>query len=145
MSYFTGNVYVLGEEGVEDMGKDSKGINRGKCSKPSCDCVDFVYNKDKGIKCSNCGHIPITHAEIQFEQIIKHYDGFSESTSEDVIKPFINEKEVKETYEDAIDDLSEDSSHQPTGSNKLVPYVKSVQLLDACADNFLYIAQQDAS
>ena len=146
ISRISGNVYVLGEEGVEDMGKDSKGINRGKCSKPGCDCIDFVFNKDKGIKCSNCGHVPIAHAEIRFEQIIKPYDGLLESASEDEIEPLIaiDEVEVKETYEDAINDLSEDSGHQPTGSNKDIRgTLRGECTANGCmCKQFLYIAQQ---
>ena len=91
------------------MGKDSKGINRGKCSKPGCGCVDFLYKEDKGIKCSNCGHVPIAHAETRFE-ILKPPDGFLESASEDEID---DEEIEEETYENVNDDLS----HQPAGSS----------------------------
>ena len=96
------------------MGKDSKGINRGKCSKPGCGCVDFLYKEDKGtIKCSNCGHVPIAHAETRFE-ILKPPDGFLESASEDEID---DEEIEEETYENVNDDLSHQPRHQPAGSS----------------------------
>lgn len=90
------------------MGKDSQGINRGRCSKPGCDCGDFIYKKDKGVKCSNCGHVPTVHADIRFE-IQNPLDEFL-STSEGEI----DDKEFKEeTYENVNDDLR----HQPGGSS----------------------------
>ena len=47
------------------MGKDAKGINRGKCSKPECNCVEYLFEKENGHKCVNCGHVPIKHTEIE--------------------------------------------------------------------------------
>lgn len=115
------------------MGKDSKGINRGKCSKPGCGCVDFLYKEDKGIKCSNCGHVPIAHAaaETRFE-ILKPPDGFLESASEDEIE--------EETYENVNDDLS----HQPAGSSMDIQgTLRGECTITGCkCRQFSYIVQQ---
>ena len=121
------------------MGKDSKGINRGKCTKPGCGCVDFLYNKDNGIKCSNCRHVPIAHAEI-----LKPHDGFLDSASEDEIEPLMDDEETEETYEDVNDDLGQDLSHQPTGSNiDIRGTLRGECTTSGCTcKQFLYIAQE---
>lgn len=56
------------------MGRDSKGIDRGKCSKPGCGCDQFLYKEEKGPRCSNCGHVPVNHAEIREAVLIKPLD-----------------------------------------------------------------------
>ena len=45
------------------MGKDIRGINRGKCSKRGCDCVQY-FKEENGQKCTNCGHVPTVHTKI---------------------------------------------------------------------------------
>jgi len=47
------------------MGKDCNGIDRGRCNKPDCNCLQFLYEKDKGVKCSNCGHVPAKHSAVR--------------------------------------------------------------------------------
>lgn len=53
------------------MGRDSSGVDRGKCKKPNCKCRQFLYDKDKGLKCSDCGHVPTAHIAIPEASLIE--------------------------------------------------------------------------
>lgn len=83
------------------MGKDSQGINRGKCFEPGCDCDDFVIHK-KGTKCNNCGHVPTIHVKMRFETV-NPPGGSLESGSKDDEEI---EKSCKDASEDPNDDLA---------------------------------------
>ena len=52
------------------MGKDCNGIDRGRCNKPGCNCLRFLYDKEKGVKCSNCGHVPAKHSAIREDLLV---------------------------------------------------------------------------
>ena len=63
------------------MGKDAKGISRGRCSKQGCDCVEYLYEKENGHKCANCGHVPIKHTHEEFHDSDETLDGTDEELS----------------------------------------------------------------
>ena len=79
------------------MGRDVQGINRGKCSKPDCDCTQYLYKKEKGPKCSNCGHVPVIHTEIG-EAVIEPSNNPSGFTPKEAFKK-TDERNDKETFE----------------------------------------------
>ena len=88
------------------MGRDSKGVDRGKCSKPGCGCDQFLYKKENGPRCSNCGHVPINHAEIREAVLIKPLDdslGFASG---------------EESDEGTNEETDEDDSISNRGSNR---------------------------
>ena len=93
------------------MGRDSKGVDRSKCSKPGCGCDQFLYKKENGPKCSNCGHVPVNHAEIREAVLIKPLDdslGFA-------FKEESDDGTDEETYED--DSISNRGSNRDIRGN----------------------------
>ena len=99
------------------MGKDSKGVDRGKCSKPGCVCDQFLYKKENGPKCSNCGHVPVNHAEIREAVLIKYFDDPLEFSSKDESDEG-TEEESDERAEESDEGTDEDDSiSNPVGSN----------------------------
>ena len=85
------------------MGRDSKGVDRGKCSKPGCGCDQFLYKKENGPKCSNCGHVPVNHALIREAVLIKPSLGFASG---------------EESDEGTNEETDEDDSISSRGSNR---------------------------
>ena len=43
------------------MGIDSRGINRGECSHPGCQCGEFKKATSPSSKCYMCSHPPASH------------------------------------------------------------------------------------
>lgn len=45
------------------MSRDSRGISRGKCNLPECNCQSYMGGSD-GMKCVGCGHPPGKHQNL---------------------------------------------------------------------------------
>jgi len=70
-----------------------------------------LYKKEKGLKCSNCGHVPILHTEISEGVLVKPSDNF-------YARSFIVSEEETDRDEDEDDDeLLNAANHPPAGSN----------------------------
>lgn len=99
------------------MGKDSKGIERGKCSKPGCNCVQFLYTKEKGTRCSNCEHVPIVHSVIPEGVLVTPSDEPSGFANDEEMDEESDKGSDEESNEESDEDDSDAMSHDLVGSS----------------------------
>ncbi len=50
---------------VGKMGRDKRGVDRGPCTKPGCECLE--YDTEGSLACAYCEHSPIAHSAIRNE------------------------------------------------------------------------------
>ena len=117
------------------MGKDCNGIDRGRCNKPDCNCLSFLYDKENGVKCSNCGHVPAKHSAIR--------EGLLVDVTSDVAL-------VTETVDEVVqvvgiyEEVERDSTPKLVGNNvDSQGAIRGRCTTDGCAcSGFVYVASR---
>ena len=131
------------------MGKDCNGIDRGRCNKPNCDCIQFVYDKAKGVKCSNCGHVPAKHSAVR-EGFLVDVTPVSETVylkdEEASVEAMFEDHSISGIYEDVLagdiyEEVERDGAHKNNVDSQGT--VRGRCTADGCACNgFTHVASR---